>query len=155
MPPEQATGEPVDRRADIWAFGVVLFEMLSGRRLYPQPSVTETLAAVIRDEPRWEELPASTPTAIRKLLGRCLEKDAKRRLRDIGEARIAMEDCLAGKTDAQGLDRAPQRRLPTMARVGVLAAALLVAGVEFSRVRFPARPVPAQTMRFRFPFRKA
>ena len=88
MPPEQATGQPVDRRVDIWAFGVVLFEMLSGRRLYPQSSITETLAAVLRDEPRWNELPENTPAAIRALLSRCLERDAKRRLRDIGEGEL-------------------------------------------------------------------
>ena len=140
MPPEQAKGEPVDRRADIWAFGVVLFEMLSGRRLYPQASTTETLAAVIRDEPRWEELPSNTPPAIRKLLGRCLEKDAKRRLRDIGEARIAIEDCLAGKADAAGPERAPKRRLSGVAMAAVLVAAIVVAGVEFARLRFPAPP---------------
>ncbi len=151
MPPEQAKGEFVDQRADIWAFGVVVFEMLSGRRLYPQKSMTETLAAVMRDEPRWEELPANTPAAIRKLLERCLEKDSKRRLRDIGEARIAIEDFQAGKVDASGSERAPKRRLPSVAVAAVLAAALLVTGVEFTRLRFPARPLPPQTVRFRIP----
>jgi eukaryotic-like serine/threonine-protein kinase len=150
MPPEQAKGDLVDRRADIWAFGVVLFEMLSGRRLYPQASMTETLAAVMRDEPRWKELPANTPAAVRRLLERCLEKDAKRRLRDIGEARIAIEDCLAGKVDAAGLERTPKRRLNRLAMAAVLAAAL-VAGVELSRLRFQERPLPAQTVRYRIP----
>jgi len=91
MAPEQAAGLPMDRRADIWAFGVVLFEMLSGRKMYGRKTAFDTLAAVARDEPRWEELPAETPPAIVWLLRRCLDKDPKRRLRDIGEARIAIE----------------------------------------------------------------
>jgi serine/threonine protein kinase/Tol biopolymer transport system component len=151
MPPEQATGAPVDRRADIWAFGVVLFEMLSGRRLYPQSSITEKLAAVLRDEPRWGELPQNTPAAIRALLRRCLERDAKRRLRDIGEARITIEDCLAGRSDAPGVEHAPRRRLSPVAVTAVLAAALIVGGVEFTRLRSPERPPPPQTVRFRLP----
>jgi len=147
MPPEQATGQPVDRRADIWAFGVVLFEMLSGRRLYPQSSITETLAAVLRDEPRWKELPGNTPTPIRTLLRRCLERDAKRRLRDIGEARIAIEDCLAGKV-SQTLEHT-KRRLGPVAIVAVLATVLLLAAVEIGRLRFSGQPMPAQTVRYR------
>jgi Tol biopolymer transport system component len=148
MSPEQATGTAVDRRADIWAFGVVLFEMLTGQRLYPRSSVTETLAAVMRDEPCWDDLPEETPVPIRRLLKRCLEKDPKRRLRDIGEARIAIEDCLAGRTDAPGLEPAPRRRLSRLAGAGVLAALLLVAGVEFARLRFPERSLPLRTVRF-------
>jgi serine/threonine protein kinase len=92
MSPEQAKGKRVDRRADIWAFGVVLFEMLTGRRIHEEETVPETLASVIRDEPRWETLPADTPGSVRRLLRRCLDKDPKRRLRDIGEARIALEE---------------------------------------------------------------
>jgi hypothetical protein len=149
MAPEQAKGELVDRRADIWAFGVVLFEMLSGRRLYPQQSVTETLAAVMRDDPRWEELPGDTPAAIRTLLGRCLEKDSKRRL-DIGEARIAIEDCLAGKADAH-VPKGVSKRRPASVVAAVVLAGFVVAGVELARVRFPARTQPAQTVRYRIP----
>jgi serine/threonine protein kinase len=151
MSPEQATGTPVDRRADIWAFGVVLFEMLTGRRLYPRSSVTETLAAVIRDEPRWDELPAETPVAIRRVLKRCLEKDPRRRLRDIGEARIAIEDCLAGKSDSQEPQPFSKRRLSRLVAAGVLAALLLVAGVAFTRLRSPERSLPPRTVRFRIP----
>lgn len=148
MPPEQAKGEPVDRRADIWAFGVVLFEMLSGRRLYPQGSTTETLAAVIRDGPQWAELPSNTPPAIRKLLGRCLEKDAKRRLRDIGEARIAIEDCLGGRVEFAGWEGAPKRRLYGVAMAAVVAA-VGVAAMELMRLRSAALPLPAQAVRYR------
>jgi serine/threonine protein kinase len=88
MAPEQAKGRPVDRRADIWAFGAVLFEMLAGRRAFGGDDVTEVMAAVIRSEPDWHALPADTPPAVRRLLRRCLEKDPKRRLRDIAEGML-------------------------------------------------------------------
>jgi serine/threonine protein kinase/Tol biopolymer transport system component len=92
MAPEQAAGLPVDRRADVWAFGVVLFEMLAGRQVYARKTSLETLAAVARDEPPWDKLPAETPAEIRWLLRRCLDRDTKNRLRDVGEARIAIQN---------------------------------------------------------------
>ena len=92
MAPEQARGKPVDKRADIWAFGVVLYEMLTGRRAFPGANGTEVLAAVLRDTPDLTVLPADTPSSVRHLLARCLERDPSRRLRDIGEARIALEE---------------------------------------------------------------
>jgi serine/threonine-protein kinase len=92
MSPEQARGKAVDRRADIWAFGALLYEMLSGRRLFEGETVSDTLAAVLKTDPDWSALPAGTPEAGRKLLRRCLERDPKQRLRDIGEARIALGD---------------------------------------------------------------
>src|SRR5688500_14192341 len=87
MAPEQAKGKAVDRRADIWAFGVVLFEMLTGRRLFAGETVSDTLAAVLRQDVDWTLLPAELSEGYRRLLARCLERDPKRRLRDIGEAR--------------------------------------------------------------------
>jgi len=96
MSPEQARGKAVDRRADIWAFGVVLYEMLTGRRLFPGEETTDVLAAVLRQEVGLGGLPAETPARIRRLLSRCLDRDVKRRLRDIGEARVAIEEELAG-----------------------------------------------------------
>ena len=116
MAPEQAAGLPVDRRADIWAFGVVLFEMLSGRQIYARKTTFETLAAVARDEPKWDELPAETPAAILRLLRRCLDKDPQRRLRDIGEARIVLDE-----------DQPEEGARPSSlrARGGWIAAALL------------------------------
>ena len=91
MSPEQARGATADKRADIWAFGVVLYEMLSGKRAFPGQSVTDVLAGVLRAEPDWSALPAATPSRIRKLLLRCLERDCKQRLQAIGEARIAID----------------------------------------------------------------
>ncbi|HUF48221.1 MAG TPA: protein kinase, partial [Vicinamibacterales bacterium] len=90
MSPEQAKGKPVDRRADIWAFGVVLYEMLSGRRAFEGEDVSDLLVAVLSKDVDWSALPATTPTSILTLLRRCLERDPKRRLRDIGEARLIL-----------------------------------------------------------------
>ena len=95
MSPEQAAGKPVDKRADIWSFGVVLWEMLSGQRLFEGETVSHTLAAVLRAEIDLSKLPESTPEPIRDLLGRCLDRNLKSRLRDIGEARIAIERWIA------------------------------------------------------------
>ncbi len=100
MSPEQAHGKPADRRADIWAFGVVLFEMLTGRNAFSGQSVSDTLAAVLKSEVDWQALPAGTPLAIRTLLRQCLAKDRKRRLQAIGDARLAIEEHLAHPAEA-------------------------------------------------------
>src|SRR5712692_4461070 len=84
MSPEQARGKEVDKRTDIWAFGCILFEMLTGRRPFAGETISDVLAAILTREPDWEALPASTPARVRELLSRCLEKDANKRLRDIG-----------------------------------------------------------------------
>jgi eukaryotic-like serine/threonine-protein kinase len=99
MSPEQAKGKSVDRRADIWAFGCVLYEMLAGKMAFHGESVTDTLAAVIRAEPDWALLPSATPIRVRVLLQRCMQKDPKQRLRDIGDARISIEEVLSGTPD--------------------------------------------------------
>jgi eukaryotic-like serine/threonine-protein kinase len=98
MSPEQARGKPVDRRADIWAFGCVLYEMLSGAKPFVGETVTDVLASVVKTEPAWEALPADTPPRILEVIRRCLTKDPKQRLRDIGDARIAVEETMAGGT---------------------------------------------------------
>jgi serine/threonine protein kinase/dipeptidyl aminopeptidase/acylaminoacyl peptidase len=90
MSPEQARGRPVDKRADIWAFGAVWFEMLTGRAPFPGETITDVIAAVVTREPDWTQLPANTPAFVRRLIARCLEKDPKQRLRDIGEVRLAL-----------------------------------------------------------------
>ena len=91
MSPEQARGRPVDRRADLWSFGVIVWEMLTGRRLFEGETISDTLAAVLRADLPWDDLPDDTPPALRRLLERCLERDPRRRLRDIGEARVRLE----------------------------------------------------------------
>ena len=98
MSPEQARGRTVDRRADIWAFGCVMYELLTGRRTFEGTEVTDVLARVIERDPDWEALPANTPRDLRRLLERCLTKNPKARLRDIGEARVAIDGLAGSKT---------------------------------------------------------
>ena len=100
MSPEQARGSPVDRRADIWAFGVVLYEMLVGRRLFDEPSVSDTAAAILKGELTLDALPRDTPFPVRRVISRCVTRDSRRRLRDVGEARIAIEDEIAHPTES-------------------------------------------------------
>jgi len=92
MSPEQARGKPVDRRADIWAFGVVLFEMLTGKAVFGDETVTDTIASVVKQEPDWKALPPDTPAYLRKLLERCLRKDPSRRMQSIGDVRLLLEE---------------------------------------------------------------
>jgi eukaryotic-like serine/threonine-protein kinase len=115
MSPEQAKGKSVDRRADIWAFGCVLYEMLTGKMAFSGEAVTDTLAAVIRAEPDWSQLPAATPVRVRVLLQRCLQKDPKQRLRDIGDARISLDEVLSGAPDPALADT-PQAAAPLWRR---------------------------------------
>jgi serine/threonine protein kinase/Tol biopolymer transport system component len=100
MSPEQAKGKPLDRRTDVWSFGCVLFEMLSGKQAFTGETSSDVLADVIRGEPRWQELPESTPPRLSELMRRCLEKDPRQRLQAIGEGRIAVEQTLAEITVA-------------------------------------------------------
>ena len=102
MSPEQARGKTVDKRADIWAFGVVLFEMLTGRQVFSGTDISLTLAAVLRQDMDWTELPSETPHSVRRLLRRCLERDHKRRLPEIGTARLEIDE-----TDAEAVPVAP------------------------------------------------
>jgi Tol biopolymer transport system component len=95
MSPEQAAGKPVDKRSDIWSFGVLLYEMLTGQRLFGGETISHTLADVLKGDIELDQLPKDTPRAVRDLLRRCLERSVKMRLRDIGEARIAIQQCLA------------------------------------------------------------
>jgi eukaryotic-like serine/threonine-protein kinase len=130
MSPEQAKAKPVDRRADIWAFGCVLYEMLTGKMAFSGETVTDTLAAVIMKDADWTQLPKQTPLRVRVLLQRCLQKDPKQRLRDIGDARISIDEVLLGaleRSSSAGVV-APvsasfwRRALPWAA--GILAVAL-------------------------------
>ncbi len=133
MSPEQARGKAADRRADIWAFGSVLYEMLSGKPAFGGGSISETLAGVIRDEPDWSALPPAVPAGIRTLLERCLCKDPRRRLQAIGDARITIEDVQGGvdghPAPAATLSGPGARRFssPTRAIPWAVAAALAIA----------------------------
>jgi serine/threonine-protein kinase len=97
MSPEQARGKPVDKRSDIWSFGVVLHEVLAGKRPFEGETISDTIAMILQTEPDWSGLPANTPPRVRELLQRCLEKDARNRVRDIGDARIEIEKAVAAK----------------------------------------------------------
>jgi serine/threonine-protein kinase len=119
MSPEQARGQTVDRRADIWAFGAVLYEALSGRKAFDAETVTDTLAAIVRGEPDFSALPRGTPSRLRELLARCLRKDASHRLQHIGDARIVLEESgLEPETPAS-----PKRRSGWLVPLGAAAAA--------------------------------
>ena len=135
MAPEQAKGKPVDRRADIWAFGCVLYEMLAGKRAFIGETVTDILAAVVTQEPDWSALPAATPAHVRVLLQRCLRRDPKQRLRDIGDARIALEEVLSGVAKEQIASAGPTLPVWRRALPWAVAAfcALLAAGLGMLR----------------------
>ena len=101
MSPEQARGHAVDKRTDIWAFGCVLYEMLTGRITFAGETVSDTIAAILEREPDWSRLPTSTPANIHRLLQRCLDKDPNRRRRDIREARVELDESLAVPVDVK------------------------------------------------------
>jgi serine/threonine-protein kinase len=128
MSPEQAHGRQADKRADIWSFGVVLYEMLTGRQAFSGESISDTLASVLKLDPDWDALPSDTPAPIRKLLRRCLTKDRKQRLQAIGDARLELDEVLTGG-DTESPLAAALARVPLWQRVlpWSLAALLLIA----------------------------
>jgi serine/threonine protein kinase/Tol biopolymer transport system component len=139
MSPEQAQGSGTDRRADIWSFGAVLYEMLTGKRAFPGKSVSDILVSVLKEEPDWSALPDQTPAPVRELLRRCLTKDRKRRLQAIGDARIAIEDVLSGASQESGTSvAASQSRGPWAAAAVVAVAAAGIAGYFLTRPAAPA-----------------
>jgi serine/threonine protein kinase len=144
MSPEQAKGKAVDRRTDIWAFGCVLYEILTAKMAFSGESITETLAAVIREEPDWSLLPANTPAAIRNLLARCLKKDPRQRLQSIGDARIAIEEVLTG-APAQAESNSPIAERATRGNVIAWSAAILFALVAAGLgIWIATRPPPEE-----------
>jgi len=133
MSPEQAKGKAVDRRADIWGFGVVVYEMLTGRMMFSGENASETMANVMVKEPDWDALPANTPSRLRDLLRRCLVKDPRKRMRDIGEVRLAIEDIVANpepraETTTKPETPSSRRRLSvwTAAPLGLALGAVFV-----------------------------
>ena len=157
MSPEQAKGKPVDRRADIWAFGCVLYEMLGGRRPFRGDGVSEVIAAVIMSPVDFSSLPASLPSRVRSLVRRCMEKDPRKRLRDIGEARIALEETLAGVADesapgtAGTTPRASGSSRRTIAFAAATGAAFAAALGALGWLSFRPAPLPVKVHRFEIP----
>ncbi len=142
MSPEQARGRKTDKRTDIWAFGCVLYEVLSGRQAFGGETVSDSIMAILGGEPDWTRLPANTPPAVERLLRRCLEKDPVRRLRDIGDAWIEGSEEAA---PAAPPGRSRWRAVPwTIA--AVLAVALAVVGWQLWRARSTPRPVVRATV---------
>jgi serine/threonine protein kinase/Tol biopolymer transport system component len=141
MSPEQARGNVVDKRADIWAFGCVLFEMLTGKRAFAGDTVSDVVAAVLKTEPAWSALPAATPAAIRRLLRRCLTKEPRERLHDIADARLEIDEAQSGSPSSVDA-AAPQRRerlLWTAALTLVLLGTVALAFILAAR-RSPSAP---------------
>ena len=147
MSPEQAKGRTVDKRTDIWAFGCVLYELLTAKQTFHGEDVTDILAAVVRAEPDWTCLPATTPPAIRNLLRRCLQKDAKKRLRDAGDARIEIEEALSGTAAIEAVVPVPPQDRRTLVLIAV-AALLLVALFGLAFVHFREALPVVQTLRY-------
>ena len=147
MSPEQARGKPVDRRSDIWAFGCVLYEMLTGKAAFHGDGVTDTLAAVMRAEPDWSLLPAAVPPSIRALLHRCLQKDTRQRLQAIGDARIALEEVLTGAAPSI---TAPRVTRSWKLRLAVgLGGVLIAAAAGFAAWNLKSSPaLPRPVIRF-------
>ena len=151
MSPEQARGLSVDRRADIWGFGVVLYELLTGQHAFDGATATDIVAAVITREPDWDRLPATLPDALVRVLHRCLEKDPKRRMRDIGDARAEIEAATAQYSSPQRPGVAPATRQRRGVPAWAWAAALAVAVVAGAAIgRFALAPPRANSGPVRF-----
>jgi Tol biopolymer transport system component len=154
MSPEQARGKSVDKRTDIWSFGVVLWEMLTGQRLFGGETVSDVLAAVLMREPDWEAFPPETPTGVMRLLRRCLERDPRRRLHDIADARILLEDAISGApgdvpvASLAGGTKASFREKRLLAALAVALAVGLALGIAAQRARQPAASAGGKGWRF-------
>lgn len=150
MSPEQARGQTVDKRTDIWAFGCVLHEMLAGRTAFAGQTISDTIAAILEREPDWTALPVSTPTKVRDLVQRCVRKDLKRRLHDIADARIELDDAGADSLGQQAIGSTTSVRHASRRLVWMIAAATttalvgaLVLGSVLSLRRAPAEDTPS------------
>jgi Tol biopolymer transport system component len=148
MSPEQARGKAVDKRADIWAFGCVLYEMLAGRRAFDGDTTADALARILERDPDWSALPAATPPGVRRLLQRCLEKDPKRRLRDIADASADLDDVSVATPVAAPIAVRPALRHAAVA----LAIAAIVFAVASTVWRLWIRPSPVHPRPAQFTF---
>jgi Tol biopolymer transport system component len=146
MSPEQARGKTCDKRTDIWAFGCVLYELLSGRQAFHGETTTEILAAVLRGEPDWQALPETTPLTMRALLRRCLQKEINKRARDAGDARIEIEEALAAPVTTDLTTAAPMKGIRTLGRRALILGlgALLLAAAVASLATWNLKPSPPQ-----------
>jgi len=144
MSPEQARGRAVDHRSDIWSFGCVLFELLSGKRPFDGDTVSDALASVLKVDPDLDQLPADTPVSIRQLLRRCLNKDAHHRLHAAADARIVIDDVLAGRDEGGGIASvtATPRRSRWLLGLGILAGIVLGILIPWGRDTAVVEPPP-------------
>src|SRR5262249_10326644 len=149
MSPEQARGKPVDRRADIWAFGCLLFEMLSGRRAFEGDDVASTIGASIHKEPAWAALPASTPPGVRATIERCLQKDPRQRLHDMGDVRLSLEGAFTSPVPMT--TTTPARSPKSVVAVAIVAAlSAATAGLAVWTLT-PPSPIGRTPLRFQVP----
>jgi serine/threonine-protein kinase len=148
MAPEQARGQTVDRRVDIWAFGVVLFEMLSGRQAFSGDTVSDVLASVLKNDLDWQALPPALPAPILRLLRRCLHPDRRNRLRDIGEARVALAEFLAGTDEASVREAAPAAGGPSTLQFRIVAVAAAALAIVAAGLAWRGGPVEPRPMRY-------
>jgi Tol biopolymer transport system component len=158
MAPEQAKAKPVDRRADIWAFGCVGYEMLTGHKAFDGETISDVLAAILKDEPDWTALPATTPVFLQRLLRRCLQKDVRQRLQAMGDARIAIEEALSGgagvglsgEIAASPLAESSKKRLLRRALPWALGGIAVVSAAIAAWLLLQPKPLP-NVVRFTVP----
>jgi serine/threonine protein kinase len=144
MSPEQMRGQPVDKRTDIWAFGCVLYEMVTGRPAFRRQTISDTIAAILEREPEWDVVRIAAPASVRTLLKQCLAKDARRRLRDIADARIQIEEMLAEPPSEQ-VTGAPRKKWVPLSVALVLAVLAVAAGATAMWVATRTAPAPTPT----------
>jgi tetratricopeptide (TPR) repeat protein len=144
MSPEQTRGQPLDKRTDIWAFGCILYEMLTGKRPFGGDTISDLIAGILGREPAWEALPGSIPSRVRQLLGRCLEKDHRHRLRDIGDARLELQEALKAAEWARPVTPARPGRLSwTLVASAFVAVLFVPVGLWVGTERYREGQLPA------------
>ena len=150
MSPEQARGKPVDKRADVWGFGCLVFEMLSGVRPFEGETISDTLAAVLAKDPDWSRLPATTPPRVRELLRRCLEKDVKKRLRDVHDLRMELEDSEKDRGQSRRTGQSPSAAVSSrspLTFVAIAVAAVSIALAVWALTRSAPKSAPPRLTR--------